>query len=206
MKRIPWSQIGFILSVLIASWAEPARTQSQNRQAMTWFEAGLREREPQKKIDAYTKASELDPSFVEALFNLGLAYEEKRDYVRAEEHIRRAYNVKPDKLESALKFKIVYALANVNNKLGKYDGYEKSLQQAKALAGNQETLAKLSFELGRLMYQQRRYEEALIELTEGQKYVTRDRENYDNLILLAEKAARWEKLYAAAEREKARGQ
>lgn len=205
MKSISGSMMVFILSVLIASWAKPAHAQSQNRQAMSWFEVGLREADSQKKIAAYAKACELDPSFVEALFNLGVAYGEKKEYARAEEYIRRAYNVKPDKLDHSLKFKILYELARVYNQQGKLGNYEKTLQQTKALADHPETLAQLSFELGRFMYQQHRYEEAVVELKEGRRYVTRERENYDGLIQLAEKAARWEKLYAAAERERASG-
>ncbi len=205
MKRIPVSMLVFILFLLIALWAKPTHAQSQNRQAMSWFEVGLRETEAQKKIAAYAKACEHDPSFVEAWFNLGMAHGEQKDYTHAEECLRRAYNVKPDRLDQTLKFKIVYELANVYSKQGKPGDYERTLQQAKALARNQETLAMLAFELGRHLYRRQRYDEAVLELQEGRRYVTRDRENYDGLMQLAEKAARWEKLYATAERERASG-
>lgn len=205
MKYMSWLQIGAALFALFVFWAKPAWPQSSNRQAMSWFETGLRESEPQKKIAAYSKASELDPSFVEAWFNLGMAYQEARDYARAEECLRKAYDVKPEKLETALKLKIVYELANVYNKSGKLESYERALHQAKALAGNQEMLARLSFELGRLLHQQQRYDQALVELKEGRRFVKQDRENYENLILLAEKAQRLEKAYARAERERAAG-
>lgn len=205
MKRTLWLLLGMMLFSFSEFGAKPALTQSQNRQAMAWFETGLRETDPQKKIAAYTKAGELDPSFVEAWFNLGLAYEETKDYARAAEYIRKAYQIKPDKLKNDFKLKLLYALAKVYNKLGKDEDYEKTLHQAKALAGNHETLAALAFDLGRLLYQQRRYAEALAELKEGRQYVAKDREHYDNLIVVAEKALRLEKLSATAESEKAGG-
>jgi len=172
---------------------------------MAWFENGLRENEPQKKIAAYSKAGELDPSFVEAWFNLGMVYQEQKDYARAEECLRKAYQVKPEKLELALKLKIVYELANVYNKSGKLDSYERALLQAKALAGDQEWLARLSFELGRLLYQQQRYDQAMAELLEGKKYVAKDRQDYDSMIRLVEQARRVERVYARAQRERAEG-
>ncbi|MEK7729578.1 MAG: tetratricopeptide repeat protein, partial [candidate division KSB1 bacterium] len=205
MKRISWLQIGAVLSALFIFYAKPAWPQSSSRQAMTWFESGLRESGPQQKIAAYSQAVALDPSFVEAWFNLGMVHQEQKDYARAEEYFRKAYEVKPEKLETALKLKIVYALAEVYNKSGKLESYEKALHQAKALASSPEMLARLSFELGRLMYQRQRYDQALTELQEGRHYVTKDREHYENLIVLAEKALRLEKAYVQAEREKAGG-
>jgi len=72
-SRLLRTVLAFV-ALRLAVVSEPVSAQSQNPQALTWFSLGLKEADAMKKVVAYKKAIELDPLFVEAIYNLGLAY------------------------------------------------------------------------------------------------------------------------------------
>jgi tetratricopeptide (TPR) repeat protein len=203
MKRIGY--VGVWLAILFALEAQLHAEQSQDSRALKWLEIGIREKSLEKKIEAYTKAIELDPLFVEALFNLGKAYKDQRDFQRAEHYLLKAYSATPEKTTADLKLAILYELATAYHRLGKFRNYEETLRQAKAFTSDGKMAATLGFELGRALYQQGRYQEALEELRAGQKHDPDHGNSFANLIQLTETALEQRQLYATAEQAKASG-
>ena len=201
------------LAALVALAANPASAQSQNSQAVRWFKLGLSETDPQKKIVAYTQAIELDPLFVEALFNLGVAHKKQGDYARAEQVLLKALNARPNKIESDTKVQILSELATTYEKMGKPKDCEATLRQVKSLTVNPKKLALISFALGRLLYEQGRYQECLAELQEGEKLNPALQGDFTKLIQSAAselsrqelQQRELERLYAAAEKARTTG-
>lgn len=190
-----------LVFLLLAFCAPVVLPQSHDREAMKWFDAGLAEKNIAQRIEAYSKAIELDPNFAEALFNLGTTYKEQKSYDRAEQFLRRAANT----TNHDLRIKALSALASIYNIRGNSKSAESALREAKTLAGEPKQRAVLSYELGRLLYQQGRYEEAVVELKDGRNGDLTRRESFDNLIELAEKFSQLDYWYAAAEKQKAAG-
>jgi tetratricopeptide (TPR) repeat protein len=84
-----------------------AGLQRKRKEAELWFEKGLSLENAgaplEEVIDAYKKASEIDPSSAGALVNLGTVYFNLRSWRDAERHYRKALEVDPH-----------YALAHYN--------------------------------------------------------------------------------------------
>ena len=84
-----------------------AQTIKARRDAEHWFERGLELEQTgapvEDIIDAYTRASEIDPSSAGALVNLGTVYFNLHDWRLAEQHYRKALEVDAN-----------YALAHFN--------------------------------------------------------------------------------------------
>lgn len=191
-----------LVLLLVALSVEFAAAQSQNSTATNWLRVGLRETDPQRKIAAYRKALELDPNFIEALYNLGMAYMEGRDYRSAEQLLLRANNAKPDK---ARRTQILYELARTQRALGKAKEAEATLREVKGLLGSSDQQAGVSLELGRLMYEQGRYNDALKELRAGKALAAKDQNQFDALIQAIEANAELLRLYEVAERARTGG-
>jgi tetratricopeptide (TPR) repeat protein len=204
MKRI--AIVGACLAVFFVLGAGPSAEQSQDSRALKWLEIGIREKNLSKKIEAYNKAIELDPVFVEALFNLGVAYKEQQNYKKAGEFLSRAYSAKPEKLSADLKLAILYELATTHNRLGQLTRYEETLRQAKKVATDEKMAATIAFELGRFLYQQDRFDESISELQEGRGLYPSRREDFANLIQLADNALERKRLYATADQAQAGGE
>ena len=85
----------------------PGAKQKSRREAEHWFEKGLELEQSgapmEQVVEAYQKASDIDPGSAGALVNLGTVYFNARDLREAERHYRRALEVDPD-----------YALAHFN--------------------------------------------------------------------------------------------
>lgn len=190
-----------LVFLLLAFCAPVVLSQSHNREAMKWFDAGLAEKNVAQRIEAYSQAIELDPNFAEALFNLGTTYKEQKSYDRAEQFLRRAANT----TNHDLRIKALSALASIYNIRGNSKSAESALREAKTLAGEPKQRAVLSYELGRLLYQQGRYEEAVVELKDGRNGDLTKRESFDNLIKLAESFSQLDYWYVSAEKQKAAG-
>jgi tetratricopeptide (TPR) repeat protein len=203
MKRI-W-HVAVCLAILAALGARPAVEQSQDSRALKWLEIGIREKNLEKKIEAYIKAVEIDSFLVEALFNLGVAYKQQKDYAKAEEFLMRAYSARSEDVTADLRLAILYELAATQNRLGQHKRYEETLRQAKKIAADEKKAATIAFELGRFLYQQERWQDALTELQEGRRLYPSRSDDFTNLIQLAENALERQRLYAAAEQAQASG-
>ena len=179
--------------------------QTQNSRARQFYESAVKEKDPDKKIAALHKAVEADPGFVEALYNLALAHKGKQEYGRAEQYLLQANRALPDKAGGDLKVAILYELAAAYNRQGKTKNFEETLRLTKGLASDSQRGATISFELGRFLYQQGRYDEALLELQEGRRLYPARRDYFANLIQLTQTAQETGRLHIAAERAAAKG-
>jgi len=186
-----------IMPLLLIAFAA-VKAQTQNAPALNWFRIGLTEKDLAKKIAAYQKAIALDSLFVEAMYNLGLAYKKQQDYALAEKWFVRASAAKPEKLSNELKQQILVELARAYKKRGKLRASEETLKSAKVVVVDRAARAEILFELGRCLYEQGRHEEALVELRDGRR-LNDNAENFQNFIALVEKTLEAERLVVAAE-------
>ncbi|MCL4707732.1 tetratricopeptide repeat protein [bacterium] len=193
------------LLTLAAPAVEADTNDSKSQRAQQWLETGLNERNRQKKIAAFTHALEIDPDFVEAAYNLGLVYKQQQDYARAEQFIARAHANAATITNEELKLAILYELATTYKRRNKLAQYEQTLRAAKAQAREKEMGGTIAFELGRFLYQQERWQEALVELREGERLYPAQAQIFANLIRLSENAAALQRLYLAAERAEREG-
>jgi tetratricopeptide (TPR) repeat protein len=170
---------------------------SENPQAMRWFNLGLKEKDPQKKIAAYAKAIELDPKFIEAYYNIGLAYRQAQDLARAETFLQRALEVDPAKLKSETKLQVTYELAATYKRQGKNKEYERAVLEAKGLAKTGSIRNKINLELGRYYYERERYDEAVRTLRDSGQLSATEANEFNALIRQAESEAELRKNYEA---------
>jgi len=182
-----------------------AAAQTQSTQALNWLRAGLTEKDPAKKITAYGKALEFDSLFVEAMYNLGLAYKKQQNYQLAAKWLSKASSTKPQKQSNDLKQQILVELGKTYKKLGKLRESEETLKNAKAVAVDPSARTGILFELGRCLYDQGLYEEALSELREGRTLSSENAENFQSFFQVVENAQESQRLHAAAEEALATG-
>lgn len=179
--------------------------QTTNREAQDWFEQSQQEKDIEKKLEALHKAVEADPQFVHALYYLGLAYKSRRDFVRAELYLSQAKEAGSSFRKDEGVFPIYLELAKVQIRSGDTAKAEKLLQETIRLNVEDEYASKAYFELGRLLFNQGRFEEALDVLRAGEQLNSAQREFFTNLILVAEQSVRHEQLYSEAEQRRLAG-
>ncbi len=195
----------FLVAWLITCGVAGLQAQPQNREALQWFSAGIMAADLDKKIEAYQRAIELDPAYVEALYNLGMVYKSRQQYDQAAQFLGRAYQARPGQTQTALRVQILYELAVTQLKLGQFREAEQDLRDAKALAQDQAMASLISFELGRFLHQRHRHAEALAELRAGMSLEPDNRLKFANLILAVEKAQQLQTLYDQAQQARLAG-
>lgn len=163
---------------------------SQESKAEFWYKLGLTEREMQKKIDAYSKAIELDPTFVDALHNLGQAYDSLGNHLLAEKYLKKAFNSKHEELRDELKLQILYELASAQKHLGKKNDAVASLRLAKEYAQNNSNRAQVLLELGTILLEQNRFTEAIAPLEEGEPLDVSKQQQFSQLLQMAKQGAK----------------
>ncbi|MGH7496311.1 MAG: tetratricopeptide repeat protein [bacterium] len=195
--------LGITAAILCGAWVVAA--QSQNQQAIDLFSLGLKEKDPHKKIATYTKAIELDPQFVEALYNIGLACMQVQDYARAEQFLQRAFTSRPERTKNEAKLKIVQELARVEGRLGKAKDQEVYVRQAKELATETAVQATIIWELGSLLHAQGRLEEAQLEFQAGQRLNSARTDEFASRAQQMQGEIDQQQLYAQAQKYAAGG-
>jgi tetratricopeptide (TPR) repeat protein len=120
--------------------------------AEEWYEQGvdLEEDEPERAIQAYRQALQLDPDLPDAHLNLGrLLHESGRpaDIAAAETHYRRALALRPADATAA--FNLGVALQDLKRFLDAVEAYEKALALDPRLPDAHFNLAVVNEELGR---------------------------------------------------------
>lgn len=99
MRTLLWVACA-VLALAGAAHADPATSPgTAEEEARRFFEQGLEHsRHPRWElaIQAYRRAVQVDPRFVEAWTNLGYAYRKLKDYTRSVEAYRRALDLRPD--------------------------------------------------------------------------------------------------------------
>ena len=172
--------------------------QSQNVQAVNWFKTGIQETNSDKKIAAYLKALELDPDFVEVLYNLGLTYKKKQDYRLAEQYLGRVLNAKSGPAPGEVRLRATYELAAVYRRNGKNRQAEEAFRQARTLATEASMRSSIALELGRFLFEEGNYPAALTELGEGVKIGGANTAQFETLITQTEVEIELQRLYEAA--------
>ena len=179
--------------------------QSKDPRALILFNQAAKEVDINKKIAAYKQVIEIDPLFVEALFNLGGLYKQQQDFNLAEQYLVQASRLSPGRTQYELRGRIFYELAAVYKRSGKLKDCEESLRTAKTLAPDKELRSMISFDLGRLLFEQKRLEEAFAELKDGQKLSAKNKTFFTNFIQAAEQGLELQKLYDSARQAEASG-
>jgi tetratricopeptide (TPR) repeat protein len=205
MKKFWCDSQSLVLALLMALAAQPAIAQTQNPQALNFFKTAVNENDPEKKIAAYKQAIARDSLFVEAFYNLGLAYKKQQDYASAERYLYKAYHTNPGRIKNELKLQILYELATTYRRLGKLKDCEDALSGAKGLATDENTRAMILFELGRCLFERGRYQEALAELRAGERLAPSRGENFKSFIQIVESAFEARQLGEEAEKAVAGG-
>lgn len=194
-----------VLTSCFTIFTHPLTGQTTNRQALIWYKTALDAEDENSKIEAYLKAIEIDPNFVEALYNLGILYRKIKEFDMAEKYLNQAYNARPEFIKKEFKAQILYDLYTVFKIKGKLKEAEESLRGALFLTKKPSFLSKLYFELGRILYQQQKYEEALNYLNTGKKYDKKTRPYFDNLIKIINEEKELQKLYEAVQTAEQKG-
>ncbi len=170
-------------TVFAVSFAVPFQARGQS--AAQWFKQGLQAKTADDKIQAFERAVQLDPNYVEAYFYLGLAYKSKGLYSDAELALNKAYFKNPYGLNNRIKTRILFELGTVYAVLGKLDEARDALQGAKGLASDQSFSGRISYELGRVYLQQGEIEAALKELRRGKSLLPQSADLFDKEIAAA---------------------
>ncbi len=203
MRLLRVSLLMLVAQILCASVPE---AWSQKAEALQWFTAGVSEKDVARKIQAYERALALDPLFVQALYNLGMVYKSQQDYANAEQFLTKANNAKTEKTPKDLNIRILYELSTTYARTGKVQEAEAGLRKAKNAADEDRIASQISFELGRLLYQQQRYAEALTELRAGMNRVAENRGKFATLMLTIQNEQHMQTLYERAGQAKQAGQ
>ncbi|MDZ7267950.1 MAG: tetratricopeptide repeat protein [candidate division KSB1 bacterium] len=203
--RLTLARCGILYALCWLLLPLAAAAQSHNEEANKWFKSGLRQKNADLAMAAYQRALELDPEFQEALYNLALLHRKRKAYAQARELLERARSLNAGSNKADLRFKIVYELAALNQRLDDLEAAEEALRQAFELAPEARLRTQVSLDLGRLLYQGGRYREALTELQQGRQHATGNQAEFDKLIPVVEEAVRLFNLYQQAAKERAHG-
>ncbi|MFQ5637577.1 MAG: tetratricopeptide repeat protein [bacterium] len=180
--------------------------QSPQQQAAKWYEKAVNETEPQNKINSYLKAIELDRKYVDAYYQIGLEYMKLQDYRNAERFLKKAYTSKLALLDSRLKSEILFNLAVASKHLNKLKASEDALRGARNLTADDTFRKQISLQLGEILYQQNRFDEALSALNQGFDPENPEHRFYKNLIESIEKSTELAALYEKADQLALNGQ
>ncbi len=171
---------------LLCLGAFAAVAQVRNPEAVRWYNAGVNEKDQQKAIAAYEKALAIDSTFVEALFALGYAYNNQKDFTRAEGYLQKASRLDSGKSKNSLRAKILFELSNSHFGKGDLKASTEVLRQAKDSAADEKLKTNIVFKLARLLCQQNQYQEALSELRERRQQDLKNKDSFDSFISLVE--------------------
>ena len=199
MRKIYLLAACLLVCLLISTPA--VQGQSSRSQAKRWFNLGLRERNPNKKIDDFTKAIAYDSLFTEALYQLGHLYLQQKDYASAESYFKKAGDSLEDSTKLERKAEILSELAAARKMLGQRQEAEAALREAKTLAQDPKLQARLSFDLAVVLHRQGRFSDAFNEmLNEVENQNIGDEAGSENVS-----AARMQAIYARAQKHCAEG-
>ncbi len=184
--------------ILLLLMGSSLLAQTSNPRAANWFKIGLEETNPNKKVEAYKKALEFEPLFVEALFNLGTAYAQLQEYELAKEAFEKSLTAKPHNTNVELRAQIHYQLSGADRRLGALNESEEHLRTVQKLKSDKSLQVKISLDLGRLLHEQGRYEKALAEFKRGQNIDNKSRSFFENWTGIVEDEMEIARLYSSA--------
>ncbi|MDZ7261824.1 MAG: tetratricopeptide repeat protein, partial [candidate division KSB1 bacterium] len=165
--------------------------------ASDWFQKGAQASDLDQQIACYQKAIELDPSYTEAYYNLGFAYERKGQLDKALQSFGRALLSRPNKLDSELRLKIVYELGIIYKKSGRYEEARESLSGALNLASKDETKIDILFQLGQVNVRLGAYDEAINQFKEALRLKPQNASQLNEAIKEAQRLKEIDSYYQA---------
>ncbi len=192
-------QFGLTACVLLASQIA-VYPQSSNQDAIRLFNQATSESDPEKKIALYKQAVELDPTFIEAQYNIGLAYKHAKDYNNSEVYLNNARRARQSGTDEKLLARVLYHLATVQKRLKKLKAAEATLHEAEGTGKDRKMQSKVAFELGLVLYEQGRYDDALSHLRTSQSQYKESSSFFENLIKIVETEVQVSELEAEIQR------
>lgn len=180
MKRTPGRQSCFLACLCLSLCAGSLSAQTTSSD---WFRKGLDAASDAERAQAFERAVEIDPNYIEAYFYLGLAYKNAARFDAAEIALGKAYYKNPYALNDDIKIRILLELGTVQTMLGKKGDARETFLTARNLAGGgPELKGKVLYELGRIYLQLEQYEAAIEELQHGKTLLSQNSSLFDKAI------------------------
>ena len=187
--------MNFILVVIIT-----VSGYAQDMGAVYWFKKGVNEKSYDKKIEFYQKAVQENPNFVEAYYNLALAFMNKKNYKGAEEAFQTALSANPNGMTSSVKSNILNRLGSLYRKAGRYAEAEEAFHGALNITKDKKFAALTLYELGQTKILQGKYDEAISYFRQGILSSPKERQSFETGIQLAKNQQKIDELYQQGEK------
>lgn len=198
-----------LLSALFFCLAHTTQARAQSRQAVelsrSLYNQALRESDVEKKIKGYEAALELNPGFVEALYNLGLAYKKQQRLDQATSALEKAWKLR-EGTNNVTRMRIAYELGAVYRTTGQLADGEVVLTEARSWRGEPQTEIKIAFMLGNILFKLGKHAEALKCLNDARAGYPEAGAQLSSLIKVIEKDAQIRELFAEGEQAMSKGQ
>lgn len=180
MKRTPGRQPYFFAFLCLSLCAGSLSAQTTSSD---WFRKGLDTASAAERVQAFERAVQIDPDYIEAYFYLGLAYKNAARFDDAEIALGKAYYKNPYGLNDDIKLRILLELGTVQTVLGKSEDARETFLTARNLAGGSPDLkGRVLYELGRIYLQLEHYEAAIEELQHGKTLLPQNTSLFDKAI------------------------
>ncbi len=189
------AEISFGLLTIFCLIFLPGDGYSQSGESMYWFKKGVNENDPDKKIENYQKAIQENPDFVEAHYNLGLAYMIRKDYQKSEKAFKNALSASINTTRDSFKGNILNRLATIYRKLGRYDEAEQAYRETLNMAVDDKFKAVTLYELGQTKILQKQYDAAVNYFRQGIRISPPDRTSFEIGIQLAKNQQKIDTLF-----------
>ena len=173
--------------------------------ALEWFNHGVASTNVSDKINSYEKAIELDSAFVEAYYNLGIAYKSQNRLADAERILRKTYISHAYEMDNDMKIKVIYELGITNKRLGRYNEAKEALLGVVNLTGNSKIRSQIYFEIGRVCMLLEDYDEAIRQFNLGMEQTPENTTYFEDAIKSAQRAKEASTYYASANAHLERG-
>ncbi len=176
------TNIHFIITLLLLIFASNGISQT----ASEYFQKGVNAASLNEKIQAFERATQLDPNYVEAFFYLGLAYKSNQQYQQAEITLNKAYYTNPYALNDKIKAQILFELGTVYMLTGKTKKGIETFRGVEQLAGRNNSLrGRTAYELGQAYIAQGEYTTALEILRRGKRLLPQNSVLFNEAITKA---------------------
>ncbi|KAA3616093.1 MAG: tetratricopeptide repeat protein [Calditrichaeota bacterium] len=211
MQKRNWhASLHFLIAAAIIIFAAsailyPITILAQDNSSSKIYKKAIKEKNVILRLKKLNEVINQDPTHALALYEIGLIYKAQQNYRLAQNYFVLARNSFTDEMKDENKIAILYDLANTYEHNGKYQLYEKALNELQLLQISNNFRSRINFELGRLYYKQSRYEKALVILEDAKDLNKKDQVIYSNLIDIIKATQTLELKYAQAEQERLTG-
>ncbi len=190
MMKKSYLLVGLLLLLSYSSHATTGNPQDIG--AAYWFKKGVGEKDPDKKIEYYLKATQENPAFAEAHYNLALLYIGKKENAKAVESLTKALAGNPN---PTLKSNILSRLGATYRKIGQLAEAEKAFQEAINSSNDVQFKTLMLYELGQTKIAQGRYADAIDLFRQGLRNSPENRNSFELGIQMAREQQKIAELY-----------